>query len=171
MTEIWRAIQGYEGKYKVSNLGRVLSCYTNKILQEYIEDGHCYVRFYSGNTHKDFAVHRLVAQHFIPFIPEHDMEYEVHHIDEVAWHNYVGNLQIMTIDAHRTYHCNEQSKNTNSWKKVKCIETGEVFKSAGDAYRSMTKLHTKTKKNVVKGIKRCCTGENQTAYGYHWEYV
>ena len=104
MTEIWRDIQGYEGKYKVSNLGRVLSCYTSKIMQEHIEDGHCYVRFYSGNTHKDFAVHRLVAQHFILFTPEHAMEYEVHHIDEDRKNDNVNNLIILCANCHNRIH-------------------------------------------------------------------
>lgn len=34
MEEIWNDIKGYEGKYKVSNLGRIKSLRKNKVLKQ-----------------------------------------------------------------------------------------------------------------------------------------
>lgn len=46
-------------------------------------------------------------------------------------------------------------------KKVKCIETGEVFNSIAEA----------GKKYGTNHISGACRGERKTAGGYHWEYV
>lgn len=49
---------------------------------------------------------------------------------------------------------------TRNTKKVRCIETGEIFRSAKHATK------------IVHGdVCRCVTGKRQTAAGYHWEYV
>lgn len=44
----------------------------------------------------------------------------------------------------------------NSRRKVRCIETGEIFESAGKA---------------GKGVWQAVNGRSKTANGYHWEYV
>lgn len=49
-------------------------------------------------------------------------------------------------------------------KRVKCIETGEVFRSAKDANM---KFHNKPYGSVYKA----CQNVGVSAYGYHWVYV
>ena len=49
-------------------------------------------------------------------------------------------------------------------RRVRCVETGEVFISLSDAAR----------KSQIKDsgcITRCCKNERQTAGGFHWEYA
>lgn len=47
-------------------------------------------------------------------------------------------------------------------KKVLCIETGEIFDSAHDAYR---------KTGISRGsISMACNGKLKTAGGYHWKF-
>ena len=90
--EIWVDVKNYEGKYKISNLGRV------KILERQVShDGitwtqperiMCHwrgttslydcVRLYKDGVGKKFSVHRLVAQHFLP---SWNPGLEVNHID------------------------------------------------------------------------------------------
>lgn len=58
----------------------------------------------------------------------------------------------------------EKCRNTTLCKKVICLETGEIFKSASEAAR------------VYKGsgnsnISACCRGTRKTAGGYHWKYL
>lgn len=71
MTELWKDVQGYEGLYKVSNLGNVYSCKRNKLLKKYFPDlglgatGYNLVGLYKDGKQKMFVVHRLVAQAFI----------------------------------------------------------------------------------------------------------
>ena len=75
-------IVGYEGKYQVSNLGRIKSLsrkrwngftYANKkeqILKPRLnQHGYLHVCLYDGNRNsKDVEIQRLVAQTFIPMV-------------------------------------------------------------------------------------------------------
>jgi hypothetical protein len=70
--EIWKDIVGYDGRWKVSNLGRVKSLMgprgekREKILKHGISKGYCHVGLYKDRKMKNFFVHRLVAIAFIP---------------------------------------------------------------------------------------------------------
>jgi len=46
---------------------------------------------------------------------------------------------------------------------IKCVETGEIFDSIGEAERKygVTRTH----------VCACCRGKRKTAGGYHWEYA
>lgn len=74
MAEAWRAVVGYEGKYEVSNHGRVRSLNFNKKkgktqvrrLRKNNRDGYFYVDLWSNNKRKVFKVARLNAIAFIP---------------------------------------------------------------------------------------------------------
>lgn len=63
--EIWKEIIGWEGKYSVSNLGRVMSIKNgNKILSAQSTRWYPQVRLRRPN--KQAKVHRLVADAFLP---------------------------------------------------------------------------------------------------------
>ena len=72
MKEIWKTIQGYENKYEVSNLGRVKSLERIDRYNRKIEEKILAPRKHTGGylrvqlSRKDFYIHRLVAQAFIP---------------------------------------------------------------------------------------------------------
>lgn len=55
-------------------------------------------------------------------------------------------------------------------KKVKCIETGQVFENARKAaeWTSFVKENFYCDSDL---IKQCCRGKQKTSYGYHWEFV
>lgn len=57
-------------------------------------------------------------------------------------------------------------------KKVRCIETGEIFRNAKDASRWLANIqecyYNKYNPDL---IKQCCRGKQKTSYGYHWEFV
>lgn len=94
MEEIWKDIEGFEGLYQVSNLGRVKSSYTNRVLKGYKDTcGYLLVGLYKNNIRSSKKIHRLVAQ---AFIPNHENKPEVNHIDENKTNNIVSNLEWMT---------------------------------------------------------------------------
>jgi hypothetical protein len=79
MEEIWKDIEGYEGLYQVSNLGRVKSLdrevrYRNSFrnvkgaMLSLVSDknGYLLIGLYKDGEAKTKTVHRLVAQTFIP---------------------------------------------------------------------------------------------------------
>ena len=57
------------------------------------------------------------------------------------------------------YNC----KKCSFWKRVRCVETGEVFESGTLA----AKYYGLQPSNVL----RCCKGKYHTCGDYHWEYV
>lgn len=76
MKEIWKDIKGYEGLYKISNKGRVLSLSKRifngkgyylskeKILSNRLTEYYC-VMLYKNRKPKTHKIHRLLATHFI----------------------------------------------------------------------------------------------------------
>lgn len=55
-------------------------------------------------------------------------------------------------------------------KKVRCIETGQVFESAREASR-WAAFAREMSYCSMDLIKQCCRGKQKTSYGYHWEFV
>ena len=93
MSEQWKPIKGYEGKYDVSNFGRVRSYYKGLHIktQRINNCGYCYVKLYvRGKRQKMARVHRLVAE---AFIPNPDNMSDVNHKDMNKLNNHVSNLE------------------------------------------------------------------------------
>ena len=107
MNEIWKDIEGYEGFYQVSNLGRIKSFvgyngheYVNRvrILNPYKQKaGKTYnrsvVKLRKNGLPKDFKVHQLVANAFLPNPKGLKV---INHIDGNPLNNEVSNLEWCT---------------------------------------------------------------------------
>ena len=105
--EIWKDIEGYEGRYKISNKGRVLSLsrykqnhtkkqyVEEKIISNYInnKNGYVYVYLCKDGKYKNCRIHRLVAE---TFIPNPNGFPQVNHIDGDKTNNNVENLEWCT---------------------------------------------------------------------------
>lgn len=124
MIEEWRPVEGYEGLYEVSNLGRVRSVdryvvdslenrrfYKGKVLSPGIRpDGYLFVILSCNGKSKTINVHRIVAQAFIPNFDNLPM---VNHKDEDKSNNRVDNLEW----------CNAKYNNTYGTRQDKVRET------------------------------------------------
>ena len=66
INEEWRDIKGFEGLYQVSNLGRVKNA--KGLIKKPTMNNRGYIRLslWEGGKSKNFSVHRLVAEAFIP---------------------------------------------------------------------------------------------------------
>ena len=95
MNEIWKQVVGYEGLYEVSNLGKIKSFYISKnILKNCAErDGYFVIGLNKKKKRKQFKVHRLVAQAFIPNLENKPC---VNHIDNNPQNNNIFNLEWCT---------------------------------------------------------------------------
>ena len=91
--EQWRPVDGFEGLYAVSNLGRVKSLKygREKILKPAKHrNGYLFVTLCINGKRKHFLVHRLVAT---AFIPNPEGFEQVNHKDENPSNNVVTNLE------------------------------------------------------------------------------
>lgn len=77
--EVWRDVVGWEGRYQVSDLGRVRSNKSNRVLKTYISDrGYPFLQLSKPGHRKAYAVHRLVA---FAFLPPPSGDQQVNHIN------------------------------------------------------------------------------------------
>ena len=92
--EIWKDIEGYDGRYMVSNLGRVKNCQRNKLMALSLDkDGYLTVQLTLNKAYKNHKVHRLVATHYIENINNLP---EVNHKDKVRRNCQSSNLEWIT---------------------------------------------------------------------------
>lgn len=125
MSEIWKDVLGYEGIYEVSNLGRIRThknktTYTNlhkkrywkqRILKEKSPKSRdVRVSLWKNGKSKDFLVHRLVAE---AFIPNDDNKPCINHIDGNPKNNNVQNLEWNTYKENQNHAFEQDLVHTN----------------------------------------------------------
>lgn len=103
--EKWKDIKNYEGYYQISDAGNVKSVervYKTKKGQRTVPEkiralinvhGYLYCELWKENKHQRYAVHRLVADAFIPNVKNLPM---VNHLDGNKTNNNVYNLEWCT---------------------------------------------------------------------------
>lgn len=95
--EIWKDIDGYDGKYQVSTWGRVRSA--SGIMKTYLNGkGYEKIGLSKNGKSNKHRVHRLVAEAFLPN-PYHLPE--VDHIDGNKRNNSITNLEWVTGEENR----------------------------------------------------------------------
>jgi hypothetical protein len=148
MEEIWKDIEGYEGVYQVSNLGRVKSLKYGiksriKILSGAISsNGYFYVALYKNKKIVKISIHRLVA---ITFINNPEQKEQVNHIDGNKTNNFYNNLEWATRSENMKHAFKTGLNKSSDLQKQKTIEsnssliidiiTGVIYKSIREASR------------------------------------
>ena len=118
MKEEWRDIPGYEGKYQVSNLGRVYSIYKHDIMFErkktrWGKDYYSFIRLCKNGKTKDFYIHRLVALVFV----ENPLNLGyVNHKDEDKRNNRADNLEWVTMEDNLNYGTRNERISETHWR-------------------------------------------------------
>ena len=147
MNEIWKDIPGYEGYFKVSNLGNFKSLdrivkykndgtrvYPGKPLKvEQMQDGYCRIVLMKNSIKKRYMCHRLVAE---TFIPNPNNKLFVNHINGIRSDNSVSNLEWCTQEENEQHSIKvlgKTMKGKTASKKVYCKELNCYFKSMRQA--------------------------------------
>lgn len=133
MIEEWKNISGYDGLYKVSNLGKIYSVKKHIILKTKERKGYVAINLYKNNTLKTFYVHRLVAQEFIPNplkleqVNHLDCNKHNNRVDNLAWCTTNENISFKyTTKARKEYFFQSLKKEYSNNKEV--IETIDKLK-------------------------------------------
>lgn len=154
MKEVFCIIKDYPN-YSVSRLGNVRNDKTGRILKPGITRGYLRVCLCKNGEHKNYRVHRLVAEAFIPNplgLPQ------VNHIDENKLNNRAENLEWCTIQYNQEY--------SNAKQVVQYDLNGNLIANWKSTHEIQRQL------GFSQGyISSCCTGRHKTAYGYIWRYV
>ena len=199
MEEIWRDIKGYEGKYQISNTGKVKSlertvwdsrgCYRTvpeRILKAQDNGvGYLYIVLCKNGKGKLFYVHRLVGQAFI----ENPEGYtELNHKDENKQNNCMENLEWCSRSYNLSY--NERAKKAGKKAGKKVAEKLKGRKLPEEQIKKMSKPviginkvnglivefpSTKEAERQTgiphQNIGKCCNGKGyKSAGGYYWIY-
>lgn len=137
--ERWKDVDGYDGMYQVSDLGRVRSLKYGKVRvlkQSKVGMGYLRVSLYKDNNEKYFPVHRLVAQAFIP--NDNIFNNEINHINECKTDNRASNLEWCDRRYNTTYNdihhrrINKRCKLKPLYdKNLSIAENLELFKANG----------------------------------------
>ena len=114
-SEIWKDVQGFEGRYQVSNMGRVRSLdrtsidkagrihYARGMLLKDSLNDRGYYRVSLSDGHRNYThyeVHRLVALHFVP---GYKKGLVVNHKNEIKTDNRAENLEWCTYQYNLNY--------------------------------------------------------------------
>lgn len=163
----WRDIENYEGLYRVSEWGDVMSIGNDekKLLRlRYSGDGYLQVTLFKNGIRKTYRVHRLVATAFCEGAEEFEC---VNHKDEDKTNNHYDNLEWCTKEYNNNYGTRNQRVLISMTEKygiqVRCVELNMEFSSLEEAAR-YTGVYT-------HHITACCKGKRKTTGGYHWEYI
>lgn len=182
MQEIWKDIPGFNGKYRISNFGNVMSVnYLNTGVNQLLaakkhHTGYLVVVLSLGSrtSKKTCTVHSLVAKNFIP---NPDNKPCVNHIDGNKENNRVDNLEWVTYkentrhaietglrDPHKNNH--PHGENTvNSRSVVQYTKDGKYVRTWGCISDAARFINAKPA-SIVNNAK----GRTKSVKGYIWRY-
>lgn len=129
----WKDLLGYEGIYRISNYGDILSIKTNKILKTHInKKGYVGVCLTKDKKEKYNTIHRLVALTFLGNKPH----LQVNHINGIKNDNFVDNLEWCSPSENLKHSYHNLNRKAYQSKVVLNLENGIFYYSAKDAANS-----------------------------------
>lgn len=180
--EIWKDIEGTNGKYQVSNKGRIKG--KNGLMAQWIKkDGYLctHIPNYYG---KSTLVHRLVAEAFI----DNPNNYpQINHKDECKTNNSVENLEWCSAKYNSNYGTRNErmgaklkgrkpSDNTIKASVERCSRKVSKYSMNNEyieTYSSLAEAERCNKGVHHANIIRCCNGSGRlkSTGGFKWKYA
>lgn len=158
--EAWAKVRGND-KYEVSTLGNVRNADSGKILKTTLNTwGYPTVTLCDNGIHKNKAVHRLVAE---AFIPNTNGLPEVNHLDENKSNNSVDNLSWVTKKENMNY--GTRTKRANE-KKFKSVVQYSLLGAIIKIWNSVKDAEEHGFNHSA--ISACCHGKRKTHGGFAW---
>lgn len=147
MIEEWRDIEGYEGMYQISNLGRVKSVARYKRKTDMIitgspnTSGYLCVQLRKDNKRKSKLIHRLVLSAFEPC--DYQDSLDVNHKDLNPLNNQLSNLEWCDDRYNSSHYWN--TADMDNRKPTPRGESHHLSKVNEDVVREIRRLRETTK--------------------------
>lgn len=184
MKEIWEDIIGFDGRYKVSNIGRIKSLKRKvnfkptRIVPERIlkqgtkPNGYRHVKISKNNKVYTKYVHRIVAVHFVSGYMK---GLDVNHKDGDKSNNISTNLEWTTrsknikhsydVLGHKKHMKGKfGDKHHHSRRVVQLTLDGDYVNTFG----SLVQAEIHFKKEGHRNIGNCARSKTKSAYGFKW---
>ena len=160
----WREVKEYSN-YEVNQLGEIRHKKRQKILKPRDNNGgYQYVNFKINGKNTNFAVHRIVAN---AFIPNPNGYTEVNHKDYNKKNNCVDNLEWVSSSQNKQHsYLKQENKKTRGKAVNQYTKEGiflKTFDSVSDAAKELG--------CCVAAISNCCLGRTKTSQGFQWSFV
>lgn len=174
MEEVWKDVKGYEGLYKVSNLGQIYSYPRKGTKGGYTygsEDvsGHLKIGLWKNKVCEVKGVHCVVYEAFVGKILK---GYHIHHKNHNPKDNRVENLELLSPSEHIKGHIKEHIDKFVKGHTKKYSKAVIQYTLDGDfisEYPSIAECERQTGV-PTSNICNCCKGKIKTAGGYKWKY-
>lgn len=158
--EIWMEIEGSEGKYLVSNYGRikrVCKNFTKFLLPYYHRTNRAFrTQVIFLGEYKGFEVSRLVAHHFIGECPPGEI---VRHKNGITTDDFSGNLEYVSRQQNGKMTGPKATSKPVVQLDAKSMKLINEFRSASEASRKLYMSHETVMNN--------CKGKTKTAVGVY----
>ena len=190
--EIWKPVVGYEGLYECSNLGNVRSLnyrHTNTIKNLSLslnKDGYVQVKLWKNCKGKVLAVHRLVAE---AFVPNPNNKPQIDHINTDKTNNTVWLNEDGSVNYEKTnLRWVTKKENINNPLTIKHLSETKIgnenaksiyravlqYTKDGELIKEWASMNSAARELKINrsGICYCCNGRNRCkSYGgYVWRY-
>ena len=175
--EVWLPIIGNEKCYEISNLGRVRSVVSGRILKP-VENkkGYLFVHLKYGGSGKSY-IHRLVAEAFLKNDKPEERK-EVNHIDFNPKNNVVSNLEWVSHKENMHHSIkNGRFERTEQWLsslRLHCERNGRSVIGTnivdGTQIKFVCLNDCKKQGFSPSCVCNCCKGKRQAHKGYTWRY-
>ena len=183
--EIWKTAvydgEIYEGLYKVSNLGRILSLNYKRTGKAKLRNpvkmpnGYLQVGLSKNKKTKTCYVHRLIVETFLP-TPENLPE--VNHKDEDKTNNFVFLNEDGSVDKEKSNleWCDRKYNNNYGTRTERFIKTMSKkvlqFSKTGEFIREWESTRECGRNGFdSSAVARCCRGERKTHNGFRFMYA
>lgn len=167
--EQWREVQGYNGRYQVSDMGNVRSAWFGKLIKPQGQNsGYQMVSLTYKRKHKNMLVHRLVANAFLPLI---EGKHVVNHLNGDKSDNRLNNIEWCSQSENVLHAFKTGRKKAHGlparWRysPVRAIQSGLSL-----SYESVTSA-SRALRVGRSAISNVLTGRARTAGGYTFEYA
>lgn len=176
--EIWKPVKGYEGFYEISTFGNIRSLdriiINSKGVKRMVKSsipksrksnrGYLRIQLHKNGTSKEFSIHRLVAE---AFIPNPNNLPCVNHKDENPLNNHVDNLEWCTYKYNSNYGTSRERLSKSKRKNRPVLQLdlhGNVIKEFP------TLIEVRDDGFLPSNVGDCCRGIGLSYKGFLWVF-